>query len=166
VFTDTQWFVLAGDDTLPDPVKSADDIARECTEHFAGTFGVMQPTGDRWADSQGVCIERIAGSPWIGSEFARRINGGRGPIWPEYWHMGNDEELQNVAIKYGVFWQRSDITHMHNHWGRPRPGEKMGLASRMPKFLERANSREEWANYKRVFLVRKAAGFLGSEPIP
>ncbi len=34
---------------------------------------------------------------------------------------------------------------------------------RMPAFLERANSPEEWARYKRIFEGRKLAGFPGSE---
>ena len=35
----------------------------------------MQPTGDRFAQGQ---IDRIAGSAWIGREFARRAYGGNG----------------------------------------------------------------------------------------
>lgn len=79
--------------------------------------------------------------------------------------MGEDEELQAVATKLGVFWQRPDLIHRHNHWGRPRKGEKMGLTSRMPPFLLRANSPEEWNKYKRIFAERKAAGFPGHGPI-
>lgn len=164
---DAEWFVITGDDTYPDMRKTADEIALECYHYCSdSTFGVMQPTGDRWADSQGVCIERIAGSPWIGRQYARRINGGSGPSWPEYYHMFNDEELQLVAQKYGVFWQRPDLTHLHNHWGRPRGGEKIGNASRMPEFLTKANSAEEWNRSSAIFKARKAAGFPGSEPIP
>lgn len=128
-------------------------------------FGVMQPTGDRWGDAQGAYIDRVAGSPWIGREFARRMYGGSGPYWPEYFHMGVDEELQAVATKLGVFWQRPDLTHYHAHWGRPRPGERMGQVDRMPAFLAEANSPEHWRKYKALFSKRQAAGFPGHEPI-
>lgn len=171
------WIVAAGDDTLPEPNKSANEIARECSEYFARrnerkfdfnphTFGVMQPTGDRdFGDAQGPYIDRVAGSPWLGREFCLRINQGKGPLWPGYFHMGVDEELQAVAIKYGVFWQRPDLTHFHQHWGRPRPGERMGQASRRPAFLDRANSAKEWIAYKKLLKERQEAGFPGSEPL-
>lgn len=174
---EAEWLVTGGDDIEPDPNKSAEEIARECNQHFEYIngmptgmvgWGVMQPTGDRWLvngpGTQPGC-ELVAGSPWMGREFCRRINQGHGPLWPEYFHMGEDEELQEVAIKYGVFWQRPDITHFHRHWGRPRPGERIGMMDRMPEFLKRANSREEWDKYKALFAERKAAGFPGSEPI-
>lgn len=195
-----EWFVTGGDDVLPDPNHSAEDIAEQCSAHFynsmellyppdkpkwayggpwgeggsgaqAGsyrawaTFGVMQPTGDRWGDKQGAYIDRVAGSPWIGREFAKRMYQGNGPYHHEYTHMGVDEELQAVATKLGVFWQRPDLIHEHRHWGKPRPGEAMGQRSRMPEFLERANSQEEWNRYKRIFTERQAAGFPGHEPL-
>lgn len=173
--TDCDWIVIGGDDVFPDPTKRADEIAWECNvrhvEH--GTFSVMQPTGDRWGDTpqsrqqygehRGAYIDRVAGSPWIGREFALRVNQGNGPLWPEYSHMGVDEELQAVAEKLGVFWQRPDLTHLHQHWGRPREGERFAQRDRMPAFLERANSPEEWARYKRIFGARKLTGFPGSE---
>ena len=179
---DAEWIIAAADDIEPDPNHTAEEIAAECSDHFAyhnstgpqmyhdtwktkGLFGVMQPTGDRWGDAQGPYIDRVAGSAWLGREFCQRINQGRGPIWPEYFHMGEDEELQAVAIQYGVFWQRPDLIQYHAHWGRPREGEKMGQASRMPEFLREANSPEHWAKYKKLFAERKAAGFPGSEPL-
>jgi hypothetical protein len=138
---DAEWFVAAGDDTLPDPNKRADEIARECSEYFmamnaetayifgefdvyktkrVATYGVMQPTGDPWADRQGRIIERIAGSPWLGREWCLRANQRKGPVWPEFFHCWADETLQLVAQQLGVFWQRPDLTHLHNHWARPR----------------------------------------------
>jgi hypothetical protein len=204
-----EWFVCGGDDVLPDPNHSAEEIAIECKCHFytnkaatreermaTETFGVMQPTGDRWGidpnthafesltpgcDScackvcgrgeiapvhlTGAYIDRVAGSPWIGREFARRMYQGRGPYWPEYTHMGVDEEIRAVAIKYGVYWERPDLTHFHQHWGRPREGETIGQQDRMPEFLKQANSAGEWKRYKRIFAERKAMGFPGSEPL-
>lgn len=180
--TTCDWIVIGGDDVFPDPAKRADEIARECSVHFMehgepqqepngefwatwklGTFGVMQPTGDDWQDRQGRMIERVAGSAWLGREFCLRVNQGNGPLWPEYSHMGVDEELMCVAEKLGVFWQRPELCQYHNHWGRPREGERFAQRDRMPAFLERANSPEEWARYKRIFEGRRLAGFPGSE---
>ena len=191
---EVDWVVCGGDDVFPDPNHSAEEIARQCTQYYLDmfneeakhsqgwsrdermrihgireeqkTFGVMQPTGDRdFGDAQGPYIDRVAGSPWLGREFCKRINQGRGPFWPEYFHMGCDEELQAVATRLGVFWQRPDLTHHHQHWGRPKPGERMGHAKDMPAFLARANSGEEWDKYKKLFAARQAAGFPGSEPL-
>ncbi len=101
----------------------------------------------------------------MGREFCLRVNQGNGPLWPEYFHMGCDEELQAVATKLGVFWQRPDLIHLHKHWGRAREGERLAPRERMPKFLEKANSAEEWNKYKKLFAERQAAGFPGSEPL-
>lgn len=196
--SEARWFVTGGDDILPDPSRTPEQIAAECEKYFTdlhwrywdehptseaaraagayservSTFGVMQPIGDDFGANPAAqdpamrtpYIHRVAGSPWIGREFAERINGGNGPLWPEYWHCGEDEELQAVAIMLGVFWQRPDLTHKHMHWARPLPGERMAPASRMPAFLERANSAEEWRKYKALFNARKAAGFPGHQP--
>ncbi len=186
---DAEFIVCAGDDIEPDPHHTAEEIAQECSDHFvealnrevnrrfglsepffrepvgARTFGVMQPTGDRWGDAQGPYIDRVAGSPWIGREFARRMYQGQGPYWPEYRHQFVDEELQAVAIKMGVFWQRPDLTQHHAHWGRARAGERMAPSERMPAFLAEANSADHWRKYKGIFEARKAAGFPGHEPI-
>lgn len=178
------WCVAAGDDTLPDPNKTADQIAAECNQYFDkwwgtsfegylvrdlpsdwtsdvyATFGVMQPTGDPWRDVQGKIIDRIAGSAWLGREWCKRINQGKGPLWTEYTHCFVDEELQCVAQKYGVFWQRPDLTHHHEHWAR-----KSGNVRDMPAHLIEANSAAHWDKYKGIFTARKAAGFPGSEPL-
>ena len=169
------WSLFCGDDTTPDPNKGPGQIAKECSNHFSGidgpcidnaTFGVCQPCGDDWTDSKGRVIERIAGSPFVGREFARRINQGRGVFWEEYFHMGGDEELWNVARNLGVYWERHDLCHLHQHWGRPKPGEKMVINPVIPKFLARANSPEEWRHFQKVFNERKRAGFPGSECLP
>ncbi len=181
---DCSFCVAAGDDTTPDPIQTADTIAMQCSAYFLGancrwevdhgapvppripieamsTFGVMQPTGDPWRDVQGRIIERIAGSPWIGREWARRAYQGNGPLPEHYRHCFADEELQCVALKYGVFWQRPDLTHHHQNWAR-----KDGATyADMPEFLKDANSAEHWAKYKAIFTERRAAGFPGSDPI-
>lgn len=172
-----EWFIAAGDDIEPDPNHSAEEIAQMCGEHFyflrrrehkMSTFGVMQPTGDRWGDrgdGKGAYIDRVCGSAWIGREFARRVNQGRGPLWPEYTHMFVDEELQAVAQKYGVLWQRRDLTQMHRHWGRGPEGNPNALqdfATAVPEHLKEVNTPEHWHKYKALFEQRKAAGFPGS----
>jgi hypothetical protein len=101
----------------------------------------------------------------MGREFCQRINQGTGPLHEGYFHCGSDEELQAVAIKYGCFLQRPDLLHNHLHWGRAKPGERMGHLSNMPDFLKRANSAEEWNKYKQMFAEREATGFPGSEPL-
>ena len=165
---DCDWIVAAGDDTDPDPTKRAEEIARECSDHFRNlhieatgetidvhpTFGIMQPTGDPWSDRQGRIIERIAGSPWLGREWCRRAYGGKGPLWPEFYHCFGDEHLQNVAIKIGIFWQRPDLTHHHDNWARKR-----GDVRDMPEFLRIANSPEHWRESKAIFERLKAGGF-------
>lgn len=126
------------------------------------TFGVMQPTGDDWSDfhegKRSRIIERIAGSPWMGREFCLRMNGGQGPLWPEYTHCFEDEELQLVAQKLGVFWQRPDLTHFHHHWMRAEHPS-------VPPHLREATSKAHWNKFKALFEQRKAAGFPGHEPI-
>lgn len=167
---DCNWIVAAGDDTLPDPNKRAEEIAEECCTYFwpESTFGVMQPTGDSWEDNhpgEKRLIRRVAGSPWLGREWCLRANQGKGPLWPEFFHMFADEALQQTAIALDVFWQREDLTHLHNHWGRPREGERMGRADRMPDFLVKANSPEEWRKSKAEFERLKAGGFKECFPL-
>lgn len=170
--SDAEWFIAAGDDIWPDPNHTPEQIARECREHFAahgpaerfnnlrecGTFGVMQPTGDRWADHQGVMAERVAGSAWIGREFAKRVNRGNGPLWHEYFHYCVDEELQHVATKLGVFWQRQDIVQRHEHY--MRSGDSV-VAITVPDHLRKAN--QDFMNARRKFATRLANRFPGSE---
>jgi len=138
---DCDWIVCGGDDTYPDPNVMADEIADQCNQHFGrlsggSTFGVMQPTGHRWGNGSRAYIDRICGSPWLGREWCLRAHQGNGPMHHGFFHMHVDEALQELAVRLGVLWQRPDLTHFHEHWmlkGQP-----------MPKFLERANSREHW----------------------
>jgi len=191
-----EWFIAAGDDTLPDPNHTAEEIATECGRHFdtapipnpfseSRTYGVMQPTGDRFGSNPhyhpihdrgdgiacgcgylkahpvhtgGAYIDCVAGSAWYGREYCRRMYGGRGPLWPEYRHMFVDTEARDVAIKMGVYWERRDLTQHHEHWSRKQPGAVI------PEFLLEASSRAHWDKYKAIYEARKAAGFPGSEP--
>jgi hypothetical protein len=165
---DAEWFVIGGDDTLPDPNKPAEEIAAECRFRFYNalidpwteTFGVMQPTGDRYAGGQ---IDRICGSAWIGREFAQRAYQGNGPLFAGtkcwnplchrgvlnamghdetcptckgagevggYTHMFVDEELQEVAKAYGVLWQRPDLIQKHMRYDRESEAIDSGAVHR------------------------------------
>ena len=181
-WSNAEWFVTGGDDYYPDPAKRAEEIARECNEYFAGrgpadridgntvamsvaqfeasrTFGVMQPTGDRWDERHGSApIDRIAGSPWMGREFCRRMYHGSGPMYNGYHHNFADEELQNVALKLGVFWQRRDLLQEHRHYVRPK-----GNWNDAPQWAR--DTQNDFTISKALFAPRKAAGFPGHEPL-
>jgi hypothetical protein len=158
-----EWIVTGGDDVFPDETLRAEEIGAQCSAHFGGTFGVMQPTGDRWGEAHpphdGTAYsDRVCGSPWMGREFCERMYGGNGPMHDAYTHMGVDEELQAVASLLGVLWQRRELIHQHEHWGR-QPG------GRAPEFLRDANSPAHWNRYKAIFEGRRSLGFPGHEPL-
>ncbi len=171
---EVDWIVCGGDDTYPDPNKTGDEIAAELCGYFvnseywaetsnltgrqAETFGVMQPTGDRWNDGLGVIIDRIAGSPWLGREWCRRANGGRGPLWPEFSHMFVDEHLQLYAQSLGVFLQRPDLTHYHAH------AQRDGM-SPAPPHMAKWNTQKHWVESKAIFERLKAGNFEECKPI-
>lgn len=150
---EADWIVTGGDDMLPDPNRAPDEIAAECTAHFGGTFGVMQPTGDHWASPDKIC-----GSPWMGREFCRRMYGGQGPFCEAYPHMWGDEEMHEVTKAMGILWNRDDLSHFHNHFQRDR---KHSMADR-PDWMVRNDS--FYQKYKPIFDARKRAGFPGHEP--
>lgn len=163
-----EWIVTGGDDTEPDLCLPASHIAEQCKAHFGGTYGVMQPTGDRWGANEPwalarypeapAYIDRICGSPWMGREFCRRMYAGNGPMWHEYFHMFNDSEMQDVCQMHNLLWQRRDLIHLHHHVHREGGGA-------VPEFLTQAYSRENWIRMERLYLSRKAANFPGHEPI-
>lgn len=178
--SEAEWFVAAGDDTLPDAHDPL-AIATSCWNHFyiaddanspirgCGNFGVMQPTGDRWHEGKGgftnAPIDRVCGSPWIGREFCRRVYGGRGPLWPEFQHMYVDEHLQNVASKLGILWQRRDLVHKHLHWGRGATDDAVLNDPTIPEHLERWNTTKHWQESKAIFERLKAGGFREAEDL-
>jgi hypothetical protein len=190
-YDDADWFVTGGDDVLPDPNKSAEEIALECSDHFRlvngtimsmphrvhreppETFGVMQPTGHRYGEDptnpnpalRTAYIDRVAGSPWMGRSWCERINQGKGPLWPEFQHMHVDECLRAVAVKLGVYWERPDLIHFHNHWGLPREGERHGQADRMPEHLKKWNTPEHWRESKAILDRLKAEDFKSCLPL-
>lgn len=148
---EVEWLVTGGDDIEPDQYHSPEEIARECSEHFHGTFGVMQPTKD------GRGIETICGSPWMGAEFCRRMYGGNGPLFAGYHHNFVDNELQEVAVRMGVLWQRPDLCQKHNNW--------MWTTKVRPAFLDKAYSQPEWDKAQGLFFSRRAQNFPGHEPL-
>lgn len=145
-------------------ITSEDD-----NDEWVGGYGVVQPTGDRWGDSEsarqtygqdrGAIIDRVAGSPWMGREWCERAYLGNGPMWDGYHHLYADEELQEVAIAQGVFWQRRDLTQYHDHPARTR-----GQAAYREGHLAGIYSDENWARERSMFMDRKSKGFPGSEP--
>jgi hypothetical protein len=163
---EVDWIVTGGDDTFPDPNKTGDEIAAELTSHFAGTMGVCQPTGDPWADDMGRIIERIAGSPWLGREWCRRANGGRGPLWTEFRHMFADEHLQEYAKSLGVFVQRPDLTHHHAHAQREPGSNVTSNTRRPPAHMAQWNTRRHWDESKAIFERLKRGNFAECAPIP
>lgn len=176
VHSDCQFCIGGGDDTLPDPNYQADMIVAQCMQHFggttgSGTFGMMQPVGDRWQDTaqsrqqfgehRGAIIDRIAGSPWIGREYAERMYGGTGALSEHHWHCWSDEEAQLVAERLGVFWQRRDLTQKHEHWLR----DNANLTGRKDEPQSWAVADADYRNGRALFEERKQFGFPGSNPL-
>jgi hypothetical protein len=167
--TSAKWIVTGGDDYEPDRSIPPNWIAEECNIHFGGTFGVMQPTGDRWGEDPGqpncsgsALIDRICGSPWLGRDFCERMYGGRGPMFEDYRHMFADEELQNVAMRLGVLWQRRELVQLHQHWARKT---EASVARDCPDYMKPFNGSAHWHESKTLFERRRAEGFPGSEPL-
>lgn len=154
--------VVAADDIMPDAKHSADEIAGEFVRRFCDTYGVMQPTGDEWSDSQGRVIERICGSPWIGRAFieeAIRVYGGAaGPYAPGYYHFYGDEHLQRVAAALGILWQRPDLEQEHWHWSfRARVRHDADYSQRAA--YQEEKSRVWWKADKALFERNAAVEF-------
>ncbi len=157
------WIVGGGDDVQPDMQWAPERIARECTQHFAGTFGVMQPTGDRFAQGS---IDRIAGSPWMGRSWCLRANGGQGPFWPYFRHMFGDEALLRTAEKLGVYWRRPDLIHLHHHFMRKSADlNSPAIPAPIPAHLIEANSRAHWDEMEGEFRRLEVRGFAECMPL-
>jgi len=105
--------VTGGDDMLPDPNHSADELAAQFLERFPDTFGVMQPHGDAYMASNRYC-----GSPFLGRAWFESMYGGRGGMYPGYHHNYADNELFWVARGMGALWERPDLSHFHEHFTR------------------------------------------------
>ena len=77
-----------------------------------------------------------------------------------YHHLYIDEELQCVAEKLGVFWQRRDLTQYHNHPCRTEGYDTYNKGHLAPLYHPVA-----WTREKEIFVDRKRKGFPGSEPL-
>lgn len=147
--------VSGGDDMLPDPNHTADELAEQFLNHFGdspeGSFGVMQPHGDVYLGSLLFC-----GSPFLGRAFFERMYGGRGSMWGGYRHNWADNELYWVSKGLGALWERPDLSHYHAHFSRT--GEAK------PEYWAKAVQAYELQDCL-LYVKRKAAGFPGHEPV-
>lgn len=150
--SEADWIVMSGDDQECERTYQADMIALLCSNHFNGTLGVMQPTGDRYGKGH---IDTAAASAWMGREWCERSYNGRGPLWNEYIHMYSDTELQHVAANLGLFWQNPHITQEHKHWTRK-------AQPACPDFLWEYTKGPSFEHDHKLFHERSAVGFPGS----
>lgn len=145
--------IAAGDDMYPDKNYTAEELRIQFINHFNGTFGVMQPTGDKFGSLACPECEQICGSAWLGRDFRNKINKGNGPMWEEYWHMYADTELYQVAKKYNCLWIREDLNQYHEHRLRKTHNFKPTIPSGNTKLAHD------------IYYRRKNENFLNSEPI-
>lgn len=108
-----QLIVSGGDDMLPDPNHTAQELAAQFFDRFPDGFGVMQPHGDEF-----MCAKRYCGSPFIGRAWFENMYGGRGPMYGGYHHNYADNELYWVAKGLNALWERTDLSHFHDHFTR------------------------------------------------
>jgi len=142
--------VSGGDDMLPDPNHTAQELAEQFFDRFPDGFGVMQPHGDEYMEAKHYC-----GSPWLGRRFFETMYGGTGPMFPLYRHNWGDVELYWVARCLGALWERPDLSHFHAHF--TRAGEK-------PPEWWTANVTAHDRHDVMLFLARKATRFPGCHP--
>ena len=153
LLSDYEIIIAAGDDMYPDSDYEAHQLRLQFVRHFGGTFGVMQPYGDKFGSMACDTCEQICGSAWLGKEFRERINQGKGPMWEEYWHMWADTELYQVATKYNCLWIRGDLKQYHEHRIR-------GTHTFRPT-IPPGNTKQAETIYRN----RKANNFPNSEPL-
>ena len=140
--------VCAGDDIYPSQEESPIMIREKFLERFPDSFGVMQPTGDRFGS-----IDLCCPCPWVGRKFIEEAYKGDGPYWEGYFHYFSDEEIQNVATLLGCFQQRPEISQYHDHWQREN-GQR-------PPHMKKAL--QEWKKDKHLHKARETQNFPGHE---
>lgn len=148
---DAPIIVSGGDDMLPDPDHTAEELAEQFLERFPDGFGVMQPHGDTFMQARQYC-----GSPWLGRGFCRRMYRGSGPMFGGYRHNWADNELFWVAKGLGVLWERPDLSHFHEHF--TRTGEAP------PDYWTKAVATSDRADVQ-LFVARSWQHFPGHEPV-
>ena len=146
----TRVIVAAGDDMFPDPTLRAGELAEQFLERFPDTFGVMQPHGDRFEETQQFC-----GSPWLGRAWMERMYAGRGGMCDAYTHHWADDELYWVSRCLGALWSRDDVSQYHDHFRR--------TGAEMPEYWRQSVHAND-ARDTLTFIARAASGFPGCEP--
>jgi hypothetical protein len=73
-----------------------------------------------------------------------------------YFHYFADTELQDLATKLGVFYQRRDIIQEHKHWTRE-------AAAKMPRHLEIPN--QHLTRDETLYRLRRDSNFPNHQPI-
>ena len=141
--------VSGGDDMFPDPDKNAQQLGQEFVEHFKGTLGVMQPTGDNLHAN----VHTICGSPWMGVDYIRRGYKGVGPMPPYYKHFYGDEEMMDVCNRLGIMWIRPDVVQYHEHWSRP------GVV----QLAYQTRNNQYWDVDQKLFFTRRRQGYPDHE---
>jgi hypothetical protein len=143
--------VSGGDDMLPDPQHTAQELAGQFLAHFSDTFGVMQPMGDGYLGAAKFC-----GSPWLGRGWIERAYGGHGPMPGEYKHNWADNELYWVARGLGALWERPDLSQEHRHFSR--------VGEDRPAYWTEAVERHDEDDVK-LFMARLWQYFPGCDPL-
>ena len=141
--------VSGGDDMLPDPNHTAQELLAQFRERFPDGYGVMQPHGDEF-----LCAKNYCGSPFLGRGWIERAYGGRGPMPGEYRHNWADNELFWVAKCQGVLWDRPDLSHFHDHFTRHGGTEEDYWTANVQR-----HDRDDC----RRFIARSWLGFPGSD---
>lgn len=141
--------VCGGDDMLPDPNYSAQDLAEQFLQRFPDTFGVMQPHGDEY-----LAARRYCGSPFLGRAWFDTMYAGTGGMCAGYHHNYADNELFWLARGMGVLWERPDLSHYHEHFTR--------TGAAQPAYWESVKNNDLQDCF--LYVARAHAGFPGHEP--
>lgn len=143
--------VSGGDDMLPDPTMTAQQIAAQFHERFPDGFGIMQPIGDEFFGASTFC-----GSPWLGRGWIERAYGGSGPMPAQYRHNWADNEIFWVAKCMDALWLRKDLTQYHKHFSR----EGAEQPEYWTKNVEQKNKQDML-----LYLLRSWQRFPGCDPL-
>ncbi len=143
--------VVIGDDIDPDPIRTAAEIGADYLARFPAGVGIMNPIGDTLDGT-----DRVCGCPWLGRGWVRRSYLGKGPYWPGYGHFFGDTEMQILAQRMGILWQRQDVTQFHHHWSRGEPIQP----------YQQATIGKWWKDDLQMFTERRDAGFPESGLLP
>jgi len=141
-----------GDDMLPDPYATAEDIAKSYFKIWPHGEGVLQATGDmQGVDESGVqAAARICGSPTFGRRWIYESYEGRGPFWSGYQNFYADEDLHDVAFSLGLLRNDPQITFLHQHWS-------WGWSDRAE--YHKRNSDNTWEADAALYASRRAEKF-------